>query len=334
MRIRLTSKNRRALFATLSKRGLTVRAATAKYGVNARTWSDWRRGKSSLPASIFDKLLHEAKTTRHKLSPIVLRDFWHIKVAAKKGGLARYRLYGNFSTEDGRKKGGLASLQTHKENPSAFKVLKKIKIPGPSTKLAELLGILIGDGHLSEYQISVTTNAQTDQEHAQFSSKLLEDLLGVKTTLTYKKGERTINIVASSKNAVNILQERGMPIGNKIKHGVAVPRWIFRKEEYKRAFVRGLFDTDGCVYLDKHRVGRKTYKHYGWKITSYSVRLIGDIIQLLKQLGFSPTHRTSQKSVFLRRQGEIARYFHEIKTHNPKHAGRYRKLAGGVPKWS
>ena len=168
--------------------------------------------------------------------------------------------------------------------------------------------------------------------YAQYARNLFETFFNKKFRLAREKSGvfrlriRSKKIFSYFSTYIDYLPQR--------KHVTVHLKTLEIPSAFKIGFLRGLFDTDGCVYLDKHRVGRKTYKHYGWTITSYSVRLIEDIIQLLKQLGFSPTHRTSQKSVFLRRQGEIARYFHEIKTHNPKHAGRYRKLAGGEPKLS
>lgn len=124
-------------------------------------------------------------------------------------------------------------------------------------------------------------------------------------------------------------------MGNKIQNGIRIPSWINKNIQFQKSFLRGLFDTDGCIYLDKHKIKNKTYKHMGWVITSASPKFISDIINLLKNLGYSPTNRTSQKSVFLRKQNEIIKYFTTIGTNNKKHLNRYLKFKQGrVPKWS
>ena len=35
---------------------------------------------------------------------------------------------------------------------------------------------------------------------------------------------------------------------NKVKSQVDIPRWIFKKPEFIRRFLRGFFDTDGSIY--------------------------------------------------------------------------------------
>ena len=213
-----------------------------------------------------------------------------------------------------------------------FKTLKNIKIPVDSEKLAEFLGIMVGDGHLSNYQAIVTTNSKTDKKHALFVKKLIKDLFNIDASMRVRTLKNTIVVVASSKSLVNFLNRKGMPIGNKIQNNLKKPRWI-NNQKYQKAFLRGLFDTDGCIYLDKHKVNGKIYKHLGWTITSYADRLVSDILAILRNLGFSPTHRATQKSIYLRRQEDIYHYFQKIDTSNPKHYNRYKKFIGRVPKW-
>jgi len=94
-------------------------------------------------------------------------------IVSREGGLARIRLHGNPGTKEGRRKGGLASLKTHRAKNTRFKLLRSIKCPRNSTALAELLGILAGDGHVDTYQVSVSTNAKTDIEHAHYSKRFV-----------------------------------------------------------------------------------------------------------------------------------------------------------------
>lgn len=334
MRVILTKTNSKKLFnaALLKKHGLKKLAIHLNF--SARTIIDWRNSKYSIPINIFENLKTDLNLSDKELEPQFLPDFWHIQNAAKKGALARMKLYGTIGTPEGRKRGGLASLATHYKMKSGFKILKKITKPKHSKLLAEFMGILFGDGHLSNYQIIITTNSRTDRKHAFFVQQLMKKLFHTSITIKSRKNENTMTIISSSKALVNFLNQQNMPIGNKIKHGLSMPKWIKNNTTYQQAFLRGLFDTDGCIYLDKHKRGKRIYKHLGWTITSYADTLVKDIIIILQNNGFSPTHRSVQKSVYLRRQNEILRYFSKIGTSNPKHLEQFRQFSGRVPKWS
>ncbi|MFH1192741.1 MAG: LAGLIDADG family homing endonuclease [Candidatus Jorgensenbacteria bacterium] len=334
MRVKLTQEDLDSLFKNVLGRTTTLAMLARTLNFSVRAVGDWQKGKYTLPLRVFKNLLSFAEINESVFTPVYFDDFWNVKRAARAGGIARIKLHGDPGTPEGRRKGGLASIAVHRKNGGRFKTLKRVKALIRSAKLAEFIGILFGDGHLSEFQVSISTNSKTDGEHAQFIKKSIKNLFGVSATIRKKRGENTVIIVASSKNLVRILNGLGMPIGNKIIQQLTIPKWIFQNNAYQQAFLRGLFDTDGSVYLDVHRRKKRIYAYMGWTITSYADTLISGILELLKGMGFSPTHEPTQKSVFLRRQKEIIRYFKEIGTSNPKHAGRFKKFSGGVPKWS
>lgn len=325
MRIQLKSQERKKLFGrVLGKYSLSEVAL--QIGASRRTLGDWQRGIFTIPEASFRKLLHIAGYDEKVFSPKKYSDHWHNKDAARKGGQIIFKRYGNIGTPEGRKKGGLASQATHKKNKTAFFNLKKIQKPKYSRKLAELLGILFGDGHLSNYQIIVTTNSVTDKEHALFVQKLFEQIFHDRPSIMARKDERSVVITLSSRAASDYLHEFGMPRGNKIKENFFIPDWIKDDRGYQKAFMRGLFDTDGCIYADKHLINGHKYISLGWAITSYSSRLRKDIAAILTGMGYAPTNRGAQTSVFLRRREEIKKYFKEVGSSNPKHLKRYRKF--------
>lgn len=333
MRVKITEKERKKLFSAVIERYGSNKIFSNKIKVHSRTLNDWQRGICTIPLDRFNGFINILGLKKNDFSPHIVPDFWHIKKAGRKGGLITFKKYGSIGTAEGRKRGGLASLATHEKNGTLFYNIKSIKKAHRSEKLAEFFGILFGDGHLSNYQVSVSTNSQTDKEHALYTKKLIEELFEIRSYLRIKKNENAVEVVASSRNLVKFLNKNGMPIGNKIENDLAAPGWIRNNSLYRKGFIRGLFDTDGCIYLDKHKIKDKIYKHLGLTITSYADNLILDIIDFLKSFGFTPTNRITQKSVFLRRQKEIVRYFREIKTSNPKHYNRYIKFIGEVPKW-
>lgn len=333
MRVKLKKQERNKLFnAVIDKYSLTI--AALKIGVSRRTLSGWRDGLYTIPEYDFHKLLITARLKQKDFFPKLYADHWHSKESGRKGGLIVFRRYGNIGTAEGRKKGGLASLVTHKKKGTAFYNIKIIHKPNRSEKLAELMGILFGDGHLSKYQVSITTSSVTDKEHALFIQKLIEQIFHDKPSVKTRKDERSITVLLSSKIAAGYLHELGMPRGNKIANNLSAPGWIKNNKKYQKAFIRGLFDTDGCIYADRHLIKGRKYVNLGWTITSYSPQLRKDLIAILKDMRYAPTNRENQTSVFLRRHEEIKKYFSEIKSSNPKHLMRYQKFIGEVPKWS
>lgn len=241
-----------------------------------------------------------------------------LRAISIKGGLARIALHGNPGTKDGRILGGLRSIVTHTLKPSGFKTILKIRKPKHSAKLAELMGILMGDGHVGVYQASVATSSETDSEHAYFVAELFGTIFGIHPTVTKRANKNVLTIVLSSKMACSHLVALGMPQGNKLKMGLYPPTWIINNPAYAAAFVRGLIDTDGCVYEDRHIIKGKTYTSTCIAFTSASSELLDYLQEFLISRAISATRWG--RHVRIRRKKDVAKYAQEIGFSNPKHA--------------
>lgn len=292
--------------------------------VSCRQLRDWRKGTYSFPAAL-------AETIQNRFG-IVLpndvkqkQDYWHISKAASTGGKQRFALHGSPGTTDGRRKGGLNSLKIHALRNTGFKLSKSIHAPANNTKLAELVGILMGDGSLSAWQAKVTLNLKNDRIYSLYVAKLFTDLFLIKVGLYERVYNSTLEVVVSSNKLVSFLNSKGLPIGDKIKHGLDIPLWVYKRKSWQRACLRGLFDTDGCTYVDSHKYDKKEYAYIGLAFTSYSETLLESIAVVLKNLGYSPT-KTSKWRVFLRREKEVIRFFQEINPRNVRHHLILRKF--------
>lgn len=329
MRIKLSAKNRKFLFKKVAET-VNLGIVAKKLKVSHRTIRDWRAGRNLLSETGYRYLCGQAMLSDERMLPEFRKEYWQTKRAGKLGGKKAAQLYGNPGTVAGRKRGGVSSLVVHKKLKTGFLLAKIIKRPKRSKGLAEFLGLLFGDGHAGGFQISVTTNSETDYDHALFVKNLIEKLFGIKAKLSKRKDAKAVTIVASSRKLVDFVSSLGMPLGNKIHSGISVPKWIFSSIRFQKAFLRGLFDTDGCIYVEKHVRDEKIYRYVCLAITSYSFNLRAGIIQIFRNLGFSPTHRPTQKSVFLRRSGEIKKYFKNVGSSNNKHIRRYHEFTGEV----
>lgn len=115
----------------------------------------------------------------------------------------------------------------------------------------------------------------------------------------------------------------GLHIGNKLKQGLDIPDWIKSESSYQIACIRGLMDTDGCIFYERHRINGKVYSYPRLSIVSYSSALRKSICEILASLGFSPRER-GNRSVQLENIQQIQQYFNVVGTHNPKHFNRFK----------
>jgi hypothetical protein len=260
----------------------------------------------------------------------------HLKIIASKGGKARMKIYGNPGTKVGRSLGGKRSSETHLNMDLSRFVARKVSPPSFSNDLAEFVGILLGDGGLSNYQVTITLNKSDDHEYTDYVARLTKKLFNVPLTIRERK-EKNVNVIVVSRALlVKFLQSIGLKVGNKVINQVTVPKWILADQDFKKKCAKGLLDTDGCFYVDKHLIKGKLYKNAGINFTNRSLPLLEFFKNTLIELGYSPTH-TLKFSVVLRKEADIVRYFDEIGSSNPKHLNKFRAYIeekGRVPKRS
>lgn len=253
--------------------------------------------------------------------------------AGRKGAFIRNKFYGNPGTAEGRRKGGMNSLKTHNRLKTGFILRKTFTEPSPSGRLAELFGILIGDGGLSRNQVRVTLNSK-ETEYATHVVRLVEEMFRYKTSVNHYHPSTT-DIYISSRSAIDYLNKLGLPIGDKVRQQHRIPDWIRNKNDFLKACLRGIFDTDGCVFLDKHIYQGTHYASVGLAYTTYSSPLKMDIESGLRYFGFSPVVGTKNR-IMIRRRKEALSFFDIIKPANSRHYNRYlmfkeecRELATG-----
>jgi len=255
-------------------------------------------------------------------------DFWSTRKAGKLGGIVSYKKYGNPGTTKGRKLGGFHSLTTHQKLNTKFKTRKKVILPKKNEKLSELVGILLGDGSISQYQIGITLNSQTDAKYGAWMSKFISKLFNVSVKKTIRK-KNTLQLTIAGINIVEYLLKLELKRGSKIRNQISIPNWIKREDKFAKACLRGLIDTDGCIYIDKHKYKNKTYKNICLDFTSYSKPLLNTTYELLSSLELSP--KKYKKGVKIRKEINVKKYFNIIGTHNDKHLKKYTNFFKNKP---
>ena len=167
-----------------------------------------------------------------------------------------------------------AKGQTKKDNPSLLKLSETLKSKkiwnftkwrkemnkqradrysklSRSENLAELIGIILGDGNLNKHSrtenLRITCNSEAGG-YIKHVSSLMEKIFYKPAAVRKRKNENAVSIDLYQ---CRISQRLGLPCGNKIRNNVGVPSWIIRNENYFVRCLKGLFETDGCFNEDK-----------------------------------------------------------------------------------
>ena len=189
-----------------------------------------------------------------------------------------------------------------------------VLIPEQSILLAEFFGIMLGDGHVAHYQTFVTLGTK-EYHYVCYVQRLMTELFGIEAKILPKKSGYH-DVYIGSVQITIWLKEQGL-VSNKVAAQVGVPEWIFNKNEYMKAFVRGFFDTDGSIY--KLRFGLQI------SITNHSLPLLIALQSMLRTLGYSVSE-VSVGRIYITRRNQVARFFSEIAPMNSKHTQRFEKF--------
>lgn len=297
--------------------------------VHSRTLFDWEREKFNMSYESAVKLADVTGILIPKTAN-TLPEFWNVSSAARLGAFARLKLYGNPGTYEGRSKGGKKTIRLfHRDKDAArkagFIIRKEIKYPVRCVKLAELIGIILGDGGMSgNHQLTISFNSKTDKEYSVFLGKILRKLFSIDHHIHPRKGCNGADIVVNSSNLIDFLLKQGLVTGNKVKNQVDIPDWIDDKPEYQKACLRGLIDTDGSFYCHRYNSNGKNYKYLKLCFASRSKPLLNSVLRILRKFNFDAYLHGDQ--VFIYSMLGIKKYFEEIGSHNPKHSNKITKL--------
>ena len=195
---------------------------------------------------------------------------------------------------------------------------------------AELMGMHIGDGTL------YTTNSNSivwelrggldeSEYYDNFVRRLLIKLFGIACYPKIRSGgaNGSYGIQTSKKEITSWFIQKGFNSGSKT-FTVRIPKIIFKSaRKTKYAFIRGFFDTDGCLRFDSNKYRKHFYPKI--ELSSASKALIKDLIQLLKTIDLccyywkdGPYHK-----ICLAGKNKLTKWFNTISSNNPKHLNKY-----------
>src|SRR3989344_8239785 len=153
-------------------------------------------------------------------------------------------------------------------------------------KLAEFVGVMMGDGNLSlyksDYRVSITGHKNDDLAHFQYLQDMFIDLFNKKLKLRDKGHYILLEI--SNKEIFSKLHNLGIPIGKKSAI-VEIPPNIFNNLTLSKSFLKGFADAEFSVTFKK--AGRKKHSYPRLSVDISSKKMIEQISQILERLNIS-----------------------------------------------
>ncbi len=206
-------------------------------------------------------------------------------------------------------------------------------------ELAEETGWHIGDGSMNYYKQGNKTKGlyqlrghiEDDKPHYILRIKpLFEKLYKIKINLRTMPSTRVFGFQVWNCNLINFKKGLGLPLGKKIN--ISIPKIFLESKELKKAIVRGIFDTDGGIYLEPKN--NKLYPRL--YITTVSLNLSKQLLNIFKKLNIRATsysqlnnkdfNRQRAYFIYIRGTEMFHKFMKEINPQNFKHIAKYKKF--------
>jgi hypothetical protein len=232
---------------------------------------------------------------------------------------------------------------TYKKHKSIFDIGRKQATHKNSTKykfdlntpltneLAEFIGAFIGDGFTNHYGRMHMVQFAGD---SRYDSQYLENRLGSilrklcpNVYISYRniKNQNTIRMTIYAKELHILLTKRfGFPCGKKT-YTVKIPDEILNSDKTKiNSCIRGIFDTDGCVFFDKRESYSKPYLRICLNLAN--VDLIKQINNLLLEQDIVSTVGSNSKRLQINGFNNCKLFIEKIGFSNDRHLSKIKNL--------
>lgn len=280
------------------------------------TFKKYYYGKFLLPFDLFKNLCKIGNLNVDEIKFRLLDENWGAIKGGQKGIKVVYAKYGQY-LKKWRSKGGKNSMNK-REN------LKKISLPPKKDgRLAEFIGVYLGDGTLTKYFVRISGDKRYDKQYFEYLAKNIEKMFNIKPKIREEIKRNILYLEIQSKLFCDFLKSFGFKEGDKIKNKAKIPRYILNNKELSINCLRGLIDTDGSISSDNNLISIR--------FASGSKELLDQVERIGKSLGiftFKTQFQTGTRSM-----KNIKRYFKEIGSSNMRHIIRFcESLKGNIIK--
>src|SRR3989344_6032005 len=148
---------------------------------------------------------------------------------------------------------------------------KNIKL---NKEICEFIGSYIGDGYLAHYEkhqylIGISGDKKLDEDYLKnyLTPLIKRNFPSTEPRLYYRNDENTLMLRVNSKKLYDFFIKFGFDSGKKSRN-IKIPKDILKNKDFMNATVRGIFDTDDCIFLDKRANYKKPYPRITLQLSS------------------------------------------------------------------
>lgn len=186
-----------------------------------------------------------------------------------------------------------------------MKKLGKIRTIYPdlekNSDLAELIGVILGDGHIRKFprtdELSIFSNSNNPGFVNRYA-QLVEKIFDKKPAVTFHSGKNCKRIRIYQKHIQSRLDIPYSPRGKSV---IKVPNWVFRNRRHIVRYLRGLYEAEGCFC--KH-LPTSTYKLF---FSNKNKSMLNNVFHLMEKLDFHPHMSKNHYSVQISKKEEVLR---------------------------
>ncbi len=206
-------------------------------------------------------------------------------------------------------------------------------------QFAEFIGIFMGDGslnireHKHSYEFKFTGNLKDEIPYFENHVAILGGhVLKRKIIAKILDGGRSVGLYFCSKSLANTFRLLGINSGPKSEK-LFIPRDIAENKKFLIAFIRGIFDTDGCLTLKKNgrypvitiaMKARKLLEQIKMGLEGFGIKscISFDVAYLDKRNGKTYT----KHYLSINGRTRIMQWFEIIGSNNPKIIKKYQNI--------
>lgn len=171
-----------------------------------------------------------------------------------------------------------------------MKTLGKIRSSYPPFEkggdLAELIGVVLGDGHIAKFPrtecLTIVANSNNSGFIKRYSRLLNHFFDKVPSIGIHGKSSNGVHLKIYQKR---IGKRLGIKTGSRKHYRVKIPKWVLIKKDLIKRYLRGLYEAEGSFCIHK-----PTYT-YKFLFSNKNISLLNNVYKCLKILGFHP-HRS------------------------------------------
>jgi intein/homing endonuclease len=210
--------------------------------------------------------------------------------------------------------------------------------------IAEFCGAAIGDGWIQSNEKSFFLAGDPNEDKEYYDSHMLpliNKILNLELKTKNFPYWKVYGISIHKKEVIKMLLKFGLPKGKKVDVA-AVPDWIMKSNKrIMKAFIRGLFDTDGCIFFQKDYTKYSTeftskyHSKARIRISSISKKLMSQVFEIINKLNIKCIKRELKRGwsnnrnnhdvyiIEINRIEDIKNFFEGGISKNQKHITKY-----------